>query len=40
MLEPFNCMQAPLRMLSKNVFTNHTYLIYMYQGDLALNNQQ
>ena len=29
-----------LKILSKNVFTNHIYLINMYKQDLAFNNLQ
>ena len=40
---PFNCgqirAQIPLRILSKNVFSNYIY-IYIYNRDLALNNLQ
>ena len=32
--------QTCFKILSKNVFTNHIYLIYMYKEDLALDNQQ
>ena len=32
--------QAHVKMLSKNVYRNHIYLIYMYKEDLVLNNLQ
>ena len=44
-LKPFNCVQTnELRLIGKfyeqNVLKNHTYFIYIYKQDLALNNLQ
>ena len=34
------CFKLIKKCYLQNVFTNHIYLIYMYEEDLALNNQQ
>ena len=35
-----NELRFVLKCYQQNVFTNHIYLIYMYEEDLALNNLQ
>ena len=43
-LKLINYVQKKVRLIRKyyqqNLFTKHIYLIYMYKGDLALNNLQ